>query len=161
MEPESDDGGGATTTPSCGELSPVSAARRSGERAMGFAVFLVDDDAGVLDALSRLLRAAGYEPHAYSSARQFLAEYDPSIPGCVILDLAMPMMGGLELQRRLKDRDPDRPVVFLTGTGDETGAALARKAGAIDFLEKPVDEAALLAALDCARRRYEGHTRRA
>jgi FixJ family two-component response regulator len=123
-------------------------------QAMDFAVFLVDDDVGVLKGLSRLVRAGGYQAYAYSSPEQFLAEYDRTLPGCVVVDLAMPGMDGLDLQSRLMAVDPGRPVVFLTGTGDEPVAARATKAGALAFLTKPVDQAALFAALERARERY-------
>jgi FixJ family two-component response regulator len=118
---------------------------------MSFVTFLVDDDGGVLKALARLLRTAGYETRAYASPQNFLTNYDPTLPGCIILDLTMPGLDGLALQRELAERHPERPVIFLTGTGDIAGSVRAMKAGAVDFLTKPVDGTQLLAAVDRAR----------
>jgi FixJ family two-component response regulator len=120
---------------------------------MSFATFLVDDDKGVLNALSRLLRTGGYEAQAYTSPEHFLAEYDASVAGCVILDLTLPGIDGLQLQRRIAEQDPGRPVIFLTGTGDIPQSVLAMKAGAVDFLTKPVDRAQLFDAVERARER--------
>ena len=120
---------------------------------MSFATFLVDDDKGVLNALSRLLRTGGYEARAYASPEHFLAEYDASVAGCVILDLALPGIGGLELQQRIAEQDPERPVIFLTGTGDVPKSVLAMRAGAVDFLTKPVERVQLFDALERARER--------
>ena len=122
---------------------------------MSFVTFLVDDDGGVLKALARLLRAAGYETQAYASPQDFLAEHDPALPGCVILDLTMPGLDGLDLQQELAERDPGRPVIFLTGTGDIARSVRAMKAGAVDFLIKPVDATQLLAAVERARQKDE------
>ena len=122
---------------------------------MGFAAFLVDDDAGVLKAVSRLLRTAGYEPRAYRSPQDFLAEHDASVPGCAILDLTMPGLNGLELQTTLAGQGVERPIIFLTGTGDIPASVQAMKAGAVDFLTKPVKRSMLLAAVERARKRDE------
>jgi FixJ family two-component response regulator len=122
---------------------------------MSFVTFLVDDDGGVLKALARLLRTAGYETRAYASPQNFLTNYDPTLPGCIILDLTMPGLDGLALQKELAERHPERPVIFLTGTGDIAGSVRAMKAGAVDFLTKPVDGAQLLAAVDRARKKDE------
>lgn len=122
---------------------------------MSFVTFLVDDDGGVLKALARLLRVAGYETRAYASPQHFLAEYDPELPGCIILDLTMPGLDGLALQQDLAERDPGRPVIFLTGTADIARSVRAMKAGAVDFLTKPVDGTQLLAAVDRARQKDE------
>ena len=122
---------------------------------MSFVTFLVDDDGGVLKALARLLRVAGYETRAYASPQHFLAEYDPEIPGCIILDLTMPGLDGLALQQDLAERDPGRPVIFLTGTADIARSVRAMKAGAVDFLTKPVDGTQLLTAVDRARQKDE------
>jgi FixJ family two-component response regulator len=118
---------------------------------MNFITYIVDDDRGVLKALARLLRTAGYQTHTYASPHDFLAEHDITVPGCVILDLSMPHIDGLALQRILSEDDLDRPVIFLTGTGDIADSVSAMKAGAIDFLTKPVDGPQLLAAVDRAR----------
>lgn len=112
-------------------------------------VFLVDDDATVLRAVSRLLRAEGYQVREYSSPEIFLAEHDPELPGCVILDLAMPGLNGLELQKVLAGKS-ERVIVFMTGHGDVSSSVQAMKAGAVDFLLKPFDDAALLRAVTAA-----------
>ena len=126
---------------------------------MSFSVFLIDDDAGVLKALSRLLRASGYDPHPYLSPRRFLAEFDPSTPGCIVLDLTMPELDGLELQRMLVEQQAkglEHQIIFVAGTGDISASVQAMKAGAIDFLTKPVDVAQLQTAIELARARDEG-----
>src|SRR5262245_23506917 len=114
---------------------------------MSFTAFLVDDDAGVLKALSRLLRAAGYDTRAYSSPNDFLADHDPSIPGCAVLDLTMPELDGLELQEKLAEQASGRPIIFLSGKADVPSSVQAMKAGAVDFLVKPVEREVLLAAV--------------
>jgi FixJ family two-component response regulator len=112
-----------------------------------FTVFLVDDDAGVLKALSRLLRARGYEVQPFTSSQAFLAEHDASTPGCAVLDVSMPGLDGLELQQALTTGGSQRPVIFLTGKGDIPTSVRAMRAGAIDFLTKPVRDADLLGAI--------------
>jgi FixJ family two-component response regulator len=112
-----------------------------------FTVFLVDDDAGVLKALSRLLRASGYDVRSYTSPREFLAAHDATIPGCAVLDVSMPGLDGLELQQALATGGAHRPVVFLTGRGNIPMSVRAMKAGAVDFLTKPVRDQDLLAAV--------------
>jgi len=104
-----------------------------------FTVYLVDDDPGVLKALSRLLRAEGHDVKPYSSPQVFLEEHDVAVPGCVVLDVSMPGLDGLEIQRVLTTASGyHRPVVFVTGKGDIPTSVRAMKAGAIDFLTKPV-----------------------
>ncbi len=112
-----------------------------------FAVFLIDDDRGVLKALSRLLQGAGYATRAFSSSEAFLDEHDPSVPGCAVVDLAMPGLDGLELQKKLTRQKIDRPIIFLTGHGSIATSVTAMKAGAVDFLEKPVKRDDLLQAI--------------
>jgi FixJ family two-component response regulator len=112
-----------------------------------FTVFLVDDDAGVLKALSRLLRARGHDIKAFTSPQAFLADHDASMPGCAVLDVSMPGLDGLELQQALTAGGSQRPVIFLTGKGDIPTSVRAMRAGAIDFLTKPVNDADLLAAI--------------
>jgi len=132
---------------------------------MSFTTYLVDDDPGVLKALARMLRIAGYDSRQFSSPRDFLREHDPSIPGCAILDLTMPELDGLQLQRCLADDCIDRPIIFLTGNGDIPSTVQAMKAGAIDFLTKPVRREQLLAAIaraeekDAAARRMRDRRR--
>src|SRR5262245_41461806 len=110
-------------------------------------VFIVDDDAGVLKALSRLLRAHGYDVRPYTSPQEFLAQHDATLPGCAVLDVAMPGLDGLALQQALSVSTSHRPVIFLTGKGDIPTSVQAMKAGAIDFLTKPVNEGDLMAAI--------------
>jgi len=116
----------------------------------GGTVFLVDDDPGVLKALTRLLRASGREVRAFSSADEFLAQHDPAAPGCLVLDVALPRRNGLDLQRDLAASGADRAVVFITGIGDIPTSVRAMKAGAVDFLTKPFDDTQLLAAVQTA-----------
>jgi FixJ family two-component response regulator len=116
-----------------------------------FTVYVVDDDPGVLKALSRLLRARGYEVKPYSSPQLFLEEHDVAVPGCAILDVSMPDLDGLELQRALTATGGShRPVVFVTGKGDIPTSVRAMKAGAIDFLTKPVKDKDLFEAVSSA-----------
>jgi FixJ family two-component response regulator len=116
-----------------------------------FTVHLVDDDPGVLKALSRLLRAKGYEVKSYSSPQVFLEEHDVTVPGCAVLDVSMPGLNGLELQRALTaSAGSHRPVVFITGKGDIPTSVRAMKAGAIDFLTKPVKDRDLFEAISRA-----------
>jgi FixJ family two-component response regulator len=118
-----------------------------------FTVFLVDDDAGVLKAVSRLLRARGYQVRSYASSREFLAKHDPDLPGCAVLDVAMPDLDGLALQQALMAGTAPRPVIFITGKGDIPTSVRAMKAGAIDFLTKPVRDAVLIEAIARAQRK--------
>ena len=118
-----------------------------------FTVFMIDDDQGVLDALSALVQEAGYETKAYTSPRAFLDEHDPSMPGCVVLDLSMPRMNGLEFQRELVTRGIERPIIFLSGRGTVPASVEAMKAGAVDFLPKPCKGDELLNAIKVAEER--------
>jgi FixJ family two-component response regulator len=112
-----------------------------------FTVFIVDDDAGVLEALARLLRARGYDIRCYASPREFLADHDATVPGCAVLDVAMPGLDGLALQQALTAGGAQRPVIFITGKGDIPTSVRAMRAGAVDFLTKPVNDRSLLAAI--------------
>src|SRR5262245_10449932 len=118
-----------------------------------FTVFLIDDDPVVLKALGRLLQAAGYQTKAYQSAEAFLAEHDASIPGCAVLDHAMPGLNGLDVQEALARQGNHRPVIFLTGRGSVAESVKAMKAGAVDYLLKPVDKVELLGAIRSAEER--------
>jgi FixJ family two-component response regulator len=113
----------------------------------GGVVFVVDDDPGVRKALARLLRATGFEARCFSSPADFLMEHDPSQPGCLLLDLAFPGVNGLELQEALAASGCQRPIVFISGHGDVPQSVQAMKAGAVDFLEKPLQDEELLAAV--------------
>jgi FixJ family two-component response regulator len=117
-----------------------------------FTIFLIDDDPAVLKSLDRLLRAAGYQTKPYLSAKLFLREHDASVPGCIVLDLNMPGLSGLDVQGALAGQDPDRPIVFLTGQGTISASVLAMRAGAIDFLSKPIDKSELLTAIKAAQK---------
>lgn len=110
-------------------------------------VFLVDDDPAVLKGLTRLLTAVGIEVAAFDSPRKFLERLDPAAAGCLVLDVAMPEVNGLEVQQALAAKGCDLPVVFLTGHGDVPTSVRAMKRGAADFLMKPVDDVELLAAI--------------
>ncbi|MHB8256159.1 MAG: response regulator transcription factor [Acidiferrobacterales bacterium] len=108
-------------------------------------VFLVDDDAAVRDALGVLFRTEGFAVCAYESAEDFLATCPPDVCGCLVLDLHMPGMSGIELQKALSEQNILLPVIFLTGHGDIPMSVRALKAGAVDFLEKPANPDVLLA----------------
>lgn len=119
-----------------------------------FTVYLVDDDLGVLNGLSRLLRARNYDVKPYSSPQLFLEEHDVTVPGCAVLDVSMPGLNGLELQLALTASDGShRPIVFITGKGDISTSVRAMKAGAIDFLTKPIKDEALFDAISQAEKR--------
>lgn len=114
-------------------------------------VFLVDDDASVRRAVARLLRSARYQVETFGSAAEFLgADRWPAAPACVVIDLRMPAMDGLDLQAELRVRELPLPVVFLTGHGDVPSSVSAMKAGAVDFLAKPVMDDDLLRAVETA-----------
>lgn len=107
-------------------------------------VFVVDDDAAVRDSLQVLLKSVGISSEGYSTADEFLAGYDPKTPGCLVLDVRMPGMSGLELQRRLNEEKIVLPIIMVSGHGDIRMAVDAMHKGAIDFLEKPLREHVLL-----------------
>lgn len=100
---------------------------------------IVDDEAIVREALSFLLACKGWQSISYASAEAFLADARPGVPGCLLLDIRMPGMSGLELQQRMKAASLDIPVIFVTGHADVETAVMTLKAGALDFLQKPVD----------------------
>jgi len=110
-------------------------------------VFLVDDDPGVLKALTILLTVSGYDVKPFGSAREFLEHHDASLRGCAVFDVAMPDVDGLELQAALLEKKIDRPVIFVTGFGDIPTSVRAMKAGAVDFITKPVGDQQLLEAV--------------
>ncbi len=107
-------------------------------------VFIVDDDPAVRESMGMLMDTAGLDSRGYPSARHFLAAYEPGDPGCLILDLRMPGMSGIELQAELERRGAMLPIIFLTAYADVPTAVGAVRAGAVDFLQKPVDGARLL-----------------
>jgi FixJ family two-component response regulator len=128
-------------------------------------VFVVDDDAALREALVQLLEAAGLHVESHPDGEAFLAAYEPGRSGCLLLDVAMPGMTGLEVQAELERRGNEIPVVFLTGHGDIPMAVRAVQAGAVDFLQKPMTGAALLErvrralALDLERRHAKALSR--
>lgn len=107
-------------------------------------VFLVDDDDAVTDSIRLLLRSVGLHSEAFSSAKEFLDAYDPDKPGCLILDVRMPGLSGLDLQARLEEMGSPLPIIFVTAHGDVPMAVGAMKAGAIDFIQKPFRDQELL-----------------
>ncbi len=113
-------------------------------------IYVVDDDPSVLVAVSRLLSAGGYRVASFSSSRRFLDQHDAALPGCLVLDLAMPDLNGLELQQMLTAAGVELPIIFLTGRADISASVKAMKQGAADFLTKPVERDELLQAVDAA-----------
>jgi FixJ family two-component response regulator len=130
-------------------VSPALARQPTGV-AKVFTVYLVDDDRRLLKALSLLLRSRGYDARLFSSSRDFLAQHDATVPGCAIFDFSMPDLDGLQLQEALAASGVKRPIIFLTGRGDIPVSVRAMKAGAIDFLTKPVRKNELFAAISRA-----------
>ena len=118
--------------------------------AEGATVFIVDDDQSVRTALARLMRSAGLHAETFASAKEFLEREHPDGPGCMVLDLSMPGSTGLDLQQDMAAAEIDLPIVFLTGHGNVPSSVKALKGGAVDFLEKPVDEDRLLSAIQDA-----------
>jgi FixJ family two-component response regulator len=125
----------------------------------GPTVFVVDDNAAIRKAISRLLRSAGIAVSAFACPKEFLAQYDPNTPGCLVLDIAMPGFNGLQLQAALGKKVITLPIIFLTGHGDVSKSVQAMKGGAFDFLTKPVKDRDLLRAVRAAIEK-DGITRR-
>jgi FixJ family two-component response regulator len=115
-------------------------------------VFVIDDDASVRKGVARLLRIAGFVAETFTSAHEFLEHFPSDVRGCLVLDLAMPGLDGLQLQQALAERGSMLPIVFLTGRGDIPSSVRAMKQGAVDFLTKPVSKQDLL---DAVRRAIE------
>jgi two-component system, LuxR family, response regulator FixJ len=115
-----------------------------------YKVIVVDDDAAVRDSLDALLSALGYETECFETGVAFLDACDAVGGGCVLLDIRMPDMNGMEVQVQLHERRPDLPVVMITGHGDVSMAVRAMKAGAVDFIEKPIREEALIESVEAA-----------
>ena len=110
-------------------------------------VSIVDDDASVRQSTCRLIRSVGFRAEAFGSAEEFLASTHAANTACLILDVRMPGMDGLELQRRLADSDLRIPIIFLTALASDEEERRARRAGAVDFLRKPIGKEALLRVL--------------
>jgi FixJ family two-component response regulator len=113
-------------------------------------IYLVDDDEAVREALSLLLQTYGMSVEAFADPATFLAHLDTTRPGCMLIDLRMPMISGLQLQQKLTERGIDWPIIMITGHGDVNACRRAFKAGVMDFLSKPVDEDVLLDAIQAA-----------
>jgi FixJ family two-component response regulator len=113
-------------------------------------VFVVDDDRDVLKSLARVLRSAGLAVTTFSSPSDFLEQHDPRVAGCLVLDVAMPGLNGLELQQALTAKGSAIPIIFLTGRGDIPMSVQAMKGGAVDFLTKPIHDEDLLKAVHIA-----------
>ena len=113
-------------------------------------VFIVDDDEAVRKATSILVRSAGFDVECYGSAQEFLDSYRPERPGCLVLDVRMPEMNGLELQGKLTKEGLRIPIIIITGHGDVSMAVRAVKDGAVDFIEKPFDGQVLLERIEHA-----------
>jgi FixJ family two-component response regulator len=109
-------------------------------------VFVVDDDVSVRESLELLIKTAGWRPETFASAQDFLSVPPPTVPCCLVLDVTLPGLSGLELQRQLVDR-ADMPIIFITGHGDVPMSVQAMKAGAVEFLTKPFKDDVLLAAI--------------
>ena len=117
------------------------------EREPAPVVFVVDDDISVRESLELLLRSAGWQPETYSAARDFLAREAVGAPQCLVLDVSLPDLNGLDLQRQIGTGRPELPVIFITGHGDIPMTVQAMKAGAVEFLTKPFEDEVLLAAV--------------
>ena len=115
-------------------------------------VFVVDDDVSVRESLELLIRAAGRQPETFASAQEFLSRPRPTVPCCLVLDVTLPGLSGLELQQRLVERT-DMPIIFITGHGDVPMSVQAMKAGAVEFLTKPFTNDVLLDAIGGAIKR--------
>lgn len=128
-------------------------------------VYVVDDDEAIRESLSGLLESVGHRVTAFADARAFLEGYEPGRAECLLLDIRLPGMSGVDLQQRLARSDPDLPIIFVTGHGDITTAVRAMREGAVDFIEKPFSDQVLLErlehALEVGRRSRSRQSRRA
>jgi FixJ family two-component response regulator len=113
-------------------------------------VFVVDDDVSVRESLELLIRSAGWQPETYESAQEFLDRARPLVPNCLILDVNLPDLNGLDLQRLVSVERTDMPIIFVTGYGDVPMTVKAMKAGAVEFLMKPFSDEVLLTAIEQA-----------
>jgi FixJ family two-component response regulator len=110
-------------------------------------VFVVDDDISVRESLELLIQSEGWQPETFSSAQDFLVRSRTPVPSCLVLDISMPDLNGLELQKRVAAEHPDLPIIFITGHGDVPKTVQAMKAGAVEFLTKPFKDDVLLSAV--------------
>lgn len=122
----------------------MSAAARSQQKPI---VFVVDDDISVRESLELLIEFAGWQPETFASAEEFLARPRTTTPNCLVLDVSLPDLNGLELQKLIASERTDMPIIFITGHGDVPMTVQAMKAGAVEFLIKPFDDELLLSAL--------------
>jgi len=113
-------------------------------------VFVVDDDVSVRESLESLIRCEGWQPHTFASAQEFLACPRAHVPSCLVLDVSLPGLNGLDLQKRVAIERTDMPIIFITGYGDVPMTVQAMKAGAAEFLTKPFNDDVLLAAVRAA-----------
>jgi FixJ family two-component response regulator len=118
-------------------------------------VFVVDDDISVRESLELLIRSGGWEPETFASAQEFLARPRALVPSCLVLDVSLPGLNGLELQKRVAVERPDMPIIFITGYGDVPMTVQAMKAGAVEFLTKPFSDDVLLSAIRNAIKRSQ------
>ena len=118
-------------------------------------VYVVDDDISVRDSLELLIRTAGWQPEIFESAQEFLSRPRAIVPSCLVLDITLPELNGLELQKRVAVDRSDMPIIFITGHGDVPTTVQAMKAGAVEFLTKPFSDDALLSAIKSAVQRSE------
>jgi FixJ family two-component response regulator len=110
-------------------------------------VFVVDDDVSVRESLELLIRCEGWEPQTFASALEFLSRPRALVPSCLVLDISLPGLNGLDLQKQVAVERPDIPIIFITGYGDVPKTVQAMKAGAVEFLTKPFAEEVLLSAI--------------
>jgi RNA polymerase sigma factor (sigma-70 family) len=113
-------------------------------------VFIVDDDVSVRESLESMVRQAGWNPQTYSTAQEFLDRQKESVPSCLVLDVSLPGLSGLDLQKQIVDERSAMPIIFITGYGDVPMTVRAMKAGAMEFLTKPFSDEALLSAIEQA-----------
>jgi len=110
-------------------------------------VFVVDDDVSVRESLEALIRCEGWEPETFASAQEFLGRPRVRVPSCLVLDVSLPDLNGLDLQNRIAADRTDMPIIFITGHGDVPMTVRAMKAGAVEFLTKPFEDETLLSAI--------------
>ena len=118
-------------------------------------VFVVDDDISVRESLELLIRCEGWQPETFASAQEFLARPRARVPSCLVLDISLPGLNGLDLQKQVAAERPDMPIIFITGYGDVPKTVQAMKAGAVEFLTKPFSDDVLLSAIRQAVERSE------
>ena len=131
---------------------------KSGPSGMSHAVpivFVVDDDVSVRESLELLIRCEGWEPQTFASATEFLGRQRALVPSCLVLDISLPGLNGLDLQKQIAVERPDMPIIFITGHGDVPKTVQAMKAGAVEFLTKPFSDVVLLSAIRQAVERSE------